>query len=160
MAWPRVPALCKMVFAMMVDFSTGRWLNPSISSSLRRKLSRRGLVKTERFFCYTGITTKEYIEHFEVDPLWDRYCGGEILHIDHIIPASAYDLNDMDELRRCWNCRNLRFLTREENMAKFNRLDMELVEKYAIHDLLPKSISVGGVCLDSRIKWKGSKVNE
>lgn len=59
-------------------------------------------------------------------------------HIDHIIPVSLYDSSDRTQLQKCWHPRNLRIVEKEENVRKSDNLDMDLVEYYHIHDLLPE----------------------
>lgn len=55
-------------------------------------------------------------------------------HIDHKIPVSAYDLNDKDDIRNCFNPENLQWLDAVENLSKGNKLILELIKT------LPKEI--------------------
>lgn len=47
------------------------------------------------------------------------------LHIDHIIPLSAFNITDENSLdfKRCWGLGNLRLLPKMENLMKKDRLD-------------------------------------
>lgn len=125
----------------------------AISSSLSNRLKRFGHKKSRATFEYTGIKTEEYVKRLSVDALWEEYVGGgnRKIHIDHIIPCSLYDHTDSEEIIKCWHPRNLRLLTAHENVVKFNKLDIALVEQYGIHDLLPKDI---------QIKYRGIKAEE
>jgi hypothetical protein len=75
---------------------------------------------------------------------WKDFLDGK-LHIDHIIPKKIfiYDSYEDKEFKKCWNYRNLRLLSKKENSSKRDKLDMELVKKYNIEDLLPKEIING-----------------
>lgn len=56
---------------------------------------------------------------------WDAFLSGE-LHIDHITPRSAFNLNDAADVRRCWCLSNLRLLPAKENMRKGARIEVLL----------------------------------
>lgn len=64
------------------------------------------------------------------------------IHLDHICPASLYDLSKESEQLKCFNYRNLRLLDAKENLIKSNKLDMSLIKLYSIEDLLPEQIIV------------------
>lgn len=51
---------------------------------------------------------------------WEAFLRGR-LHIDHIVPRSAFDLTDPDEVRRCWALSNLRLLPAAANLRKRDR---------------------------------------
>ena len=61
-------------------------------------------------------------------------------HIDHIIPISLYDGNDKNELMKCFNYQNLRWLSAHENISKNNKLRAEDIEviKTLPTDIYPK----------------------
>jgi hypothetical protein len=114
-----------------------------IRSGFIHKLKRNSIKKTNSFFSYTGIKFNDYIEHLKNDPLWNDYLyNTKYFHIDHIIPCSAYNFNNLEDIKKCWNPRNLRFLNASENILKFNKIDFGLINKYKLHDLLPKSITI------------------
>ena len=63
-------------------------------------------------------------------------------HIDHIIPISAYNLDDINEIKKCNNPFNLRWLRAKENMSKGDRIrpqDLEII-KTLPKDIYPQSI--------------------
>ena len=109
-----------------------------LSSSLATTLKRSGAVKKNKTMTYVGCSKEELLLHLQSTkkPEWED----EQLHIDHIIPSSLYDHSNEDEIYKCWNWRNLRYLPAEENISKGNKLDMELVEEYNITDLLPEEL--------------------
>lgn len=88
---------------------------------------------------YVGCSKEELLLHLKSTKKteWQN----EKLHIDHIIPRALYDHTDEDEIYKCWNWRNLRYLPEKENISKGNKLDMNLVNQCAIEDLLPKEIN-------------------
>ena len=68
-------------------------------------------------------------------------------HIDHIIPISAYNLNDINEIKKCNHTSNLRWLPAEENMSKGNRIrpqDLEII-KTLPKEIYPKGITGSGL---------------
>jgi len=67
-------------------------------------------------------------------------------HIDHIIPISAYNLNDINEIIKCNHPLNLRWLPAKENLSKGCRIrpqDLEIIKT------LPKEIYPKGMSLNS-----------
>jgi len=57
---------------------------------------------------------------------WDDYVEGNTdLHIDHIVPVSAYNFSNPDhtDFKRCWSLSNLRLLPCLKNIKKSNKLD-------------------------------------
>lgn len=46
-------------------------------------------------------------------------------------------VNEYKEFLKCWNYRNLRIIPALENLSKSDKLNIELVDKYNIKDLLP-----------------------
>jgi 5-methylcytosine-specific restriction endonuclease McrA len=89
---------------------------------------------------YTLQELIEYLESISNFTIQDYLNGG--LHIDHIIPISAYYFNSFkdEEFKKCWNYRNLRLIEAKENLLKHDKLDKKLIEYYNIEDLLPKSL--------------------
>lgn len=59
------------------------------------------------------------------------------LHIDHIIPQSLYDFTNEEDIKKCWNKKNLRLIPAEENIKKGNELNEDLVKEHGIYNLLP-----------------------
>lgn len=110
-----------------------------------------------RFSCLMRNHMKKYLAEGKGNSSWtesvDYTADDLIVHlgrnlfredyeIDHIIPVSLYKFEEMGdgEFRKCWDLRNLRVVTKEENVKKSNDLDIKLIEEYNIFDLLPKDI--------------------
>lgn len=60
---------------------------------------------------------------------WDDYLNGK-LHIDHIIPISAFQYNGPEDkaFKKCWNLENLRLLPAHENIIKANKIIKETLD--------------------------------
>ena len=107
-----------------------------LSSGLGFELRNVGKTKTASILTYIGCTIEFMQEHLNSTkkPEW----GDCDLHKDHIIPRSLFDHANEEEVNKCWNWRNLRYIPAEENRSKGNTLDMGLVKSYGIEDLLPQ----------------------
>jgi len=80
---------------------------------------------------------KIYLEkQFTNEMSWNNY--GKYWHIDHIILQYLYDFTKDQEIKKCWNKRNLRPLFSKDNLERSKKLDMKLVKEYKIEDLLPE----------------------
>ena len=85
---------------------------------------------------YFNQKSKEHMdEQLSESMSWDNY--GTFWNIDHIIPQSLYNLQDKNELKKCWSLRNLRPLLKTKNKEKSDMLDLRLIE-----DLLPQNKEV------------------
>tara|TARA_R100001082_G_scaffold23042_1_gene11155 strand:+ start:89 stop:1099 length:1011 start_codon:yes stop_codon:yes gene_type:complete len=100
--------------------------------------STKGKILSSRDY---GIDYEKCIKHLEKEAENLGYTLAEIkslnYHIDHIIAMSLYNLNDPEDISRCWNINNLRWLPAEENISKGNRIRPEDLE---IIKTLPTSI--------------------
>lgn len=67
--------------------------------------------------------------------------------MDHIIPVYLFNYSSYEDedFIKCWNYRNLRIISREENLKKSKKFIKELVLFYDIEDLLPKEVSIGNL---------------
>lgn len=65
-------------------------------------------------------------------------------HIDHIIPISLYDINNIEDIKKCNHPLNLRWLPAHENISRGNKIrpqDLEIIKT------LPRSIYPKGISL-------------
>jgi len=77
----------------------------------------------EELVNYTLEDLKQHLEfQFKKNMTWDNYGKW---HIDHIIPVSFFQFNDVSdvEFKMCWRLDNLQPLWRCENMKKGNRIE-------------------------------------
>jgi len=71
---------------------------------------------------YKILTNKEIID-------WNDFKKN--YHIDHVIPCDSFDLNDIEEQKKCFNWKNIQILTKEDNLKKSNTLiSKELIDKH------------------------------
>ena len=59
-----------------------------------------------------------------------------MIHIDHIIPVSQYDLNDIEDLYRCFNYRNTQLLPADVHGSKQSKIPDEAT-LIALEDIWP-----------------------
>ena len=121
-------------------------LQTNMGALFRSNLQRRNVSKNRSVFEYTGLKYKEYFDYF----LEQQSCELSIylskdrsLHIDHIIPCSLYDFTNLNDIKKCWNPKNLRIIDKYSNMKKFNILDLKLIKKHKIMHLLPEGYNYG-----------------
>jgi len=71
-----------------------------------------------------GCSPKELNDHLssQLKPEWTWENYGKVWHIDHIIPCAAFDFRKPDQLKWCWNYKNLRPLDAKENLSKSDML--------------------------------------
>lgn len=92
-------------------------------SQMMRKVLRDGKAgrSWKDFVDYTPNDLRDHLEkQFTRGMDWEKFMSGEI-HIDHIVPVSAFDLGKADEFNACWSLANLRPLWAIENIAKGKR---------------------------------------
>jgi hypothetical protein len=77
--------------------------------------------KTQEILGLNSENFRIYIESkFKIGMSWANYGKKGIWEIDHIRPASVFDLTDYIQLRLCYHYSNLQPLFKEENQSKFN----------------------------------------
>ena len=100
----------------------------------------RGSIKNRKlnpsFTKMFGFIIDQFLENIELKLTGNMTMGdfinGEI-HIDHIIPVSAFNHSDPGQFKACWSLDNMQPLRPEDNVAK--------------HDSLPDGRSVSGIRL-------------
>ena len=107
-------------------------LKKRLRTQLRQKLNRytkHGKVQSssEYGIDYSAIITSLELEAKNVHGKSIEELRGIGYHVDHIIPVSAYDLEDVDEVARAHNPRNLRWLPGAENGSKGAKLILDLI---------------------------------
>lgn len=117
-------------------------LRTKVRCLFRQSFINRGTRKKESLFPYTGISMDEYVAHLKKDPLWNDYENKVYpIHLDHILGCVLFDWSNPDDIKKCWNPRNLRLLPASENLTKSKKFTPELVDLYQIHDLLPAKLT-------------------
>jgi len=101
-------------------------LNDKISIGIYKSL--RGNKKCRHWEDLVGYNVIDLIKHLQKTMpegyTWQDYLKGR-LHIDHIIPISAFNFNKPEhpDFKRCWDLKNLRLLPAKENLIKLNKLE-------------------------------------
>jgi len=101
-------------------------LNSRITRSINSSLKKG--IKNHRLWCdlinYNVEQLKKRLEFtMPKGYTWQDFLNGN-LHIDHIIPISAFNFLSSEHLdfRRCWALNNLQLLPAKENMSKGAKL--------------------------------------
>jgi len=101
-------------------------LNAIMSSRMRNALKKPGKEGRhwEELVGYSIEKLERRLKRTMPDGyMWEDFLKGR-LHIDHIIPVSAFNFTSIKHIdfRRCWSLKNLRFLPKEENLRKRDKL--------------------------------------
>jgi hypothetical protein len=88
---------------------------------LKNKNIERNLTHMQLIGC-DAITLKEHFQlTFKDNMNFSNYGEWEI---DHIKPISLYNLNEPEQLKECFNYKNLQPLWKKDNRAKYNKYEM------------------------------------
>ena len=100
-------------------------LKKRMKKRMKRALASQNVHQTNATLKMLGCTAKEFKAHLEsqfVDGMsWANY-GYSGWHIDHIMPISSFNLNDVEEQKVCFNYRNTRPLWGKENLSKGKKI--------------------------------------
>jgi len=90
--------------------------------------------RTEQIIGLNKTTYLEWLSYnFEGEMCWANY--GQVWHIDLVIPASAYDLTNEEQLLSCYNWKNIRPYLKKDNAAKYNFICQFAIANHSIRDL-------------------------
>lgn len=96
-------------------------IKSAISSQINFHMKKGGKSTSKLLSERCGYTIKELMVHLErqfTDSMtWKNY-GKSGWHIDHIVPASSFDLTKISEFKACWSLGNLRPLWAMDNAKK------------------------------------------
>jgi hypothetical protein len=119
----RTRAYCRRLRRESVQFA----LMDSLRATMNRAFRRNWLEKPARTEALIGCTieaAKFHIEsQFQPGMSWEN--RGSFV-IDHWCPVAAFNLEDSEEVRHCFNWRNLQPLTRHDNAVKSDTLPSPL----------------------------------
>jgi len=121
-----------------INFRIKANVHRSINKALQGDTTQYGSIKD--LLEYTIEQLRAHLELLFEDWMnWENYGRGEEKwQIDHIIPQWAYDFCQQEEIKKCWDLRNLRPLSAIENNSKNGKIDLKLVSEYLIEDLMPE----------------------
>lgn len=128
-------------------------VNFKIKANVQRSINKAisgDFIYDKNFERLLGYKTKDLLKclagKFEDWMNWDNYGRQnkekETWQIDHIIPQRMYDFCKDEEIKKCWDLRNLRPLNSKENNIKHGKVDWTLIEDMKLEDLLPEKILI------------------
>lgn len=101
--------------------------NPSFQIILRLRnrlwdaINEQNADKANSFIELTGCSQEQLVKHiekqFKQGMSWENY-GLDTWHIDHIRPCYSYDLNDIEQQKKCFHYTNLQPLKAFEDLSK------------------------------------------
>ena len=93
---------------------------PNLDYAVRQSVSKNQNTKYLDILGYTKEELKNHLEkQFTKDMTWKAFRNGDI-HIDHIKPQSLFNLQDINDVKKCWSLSNLQPLWAADNLAKSN----------------------------------------
>lgn len=106
-------------------------LENSLRSRQRHAIMKgKKLAKNKDLWGATIDFVRSHLEdQFYSGMTWDNY--GIIWEIDHIIPCSAFDMNNLEEQQICFNWNNLQPLLCHENNKKKDKIYRDLFDMHA-----------------------------
>lgn len=97
-------------------------LKKTIGARINEALKSYNKGKSNRTIEYLGCSMKEYVLYLESlftrEMNWDNYGKDKLWEIDHIKPICKFNLNDEEEMKKCFHYTNTQPLTRVENLKK------------------------------------------
>ena len=141
-------------------------IKENVSSAVNSVLcGRKNNRQVELLIGYKIENLKNGVEkQFTSKMSWSNYgianSNNYTWNLDHIIPISYYNFINEEEIKKCWNPRNIRPLSAIENSKRKNDFDIALVEEYDIFDLLPEKLlleDVGEEAMYRIFKWQKAK---
>ena len=91
--------------------------------SLRRVFSNTQLIKNNKSIIYLGCSKQEFYNYITSKLTPEMKEQG--FHLDHIKPISKFNLNNIEELKKCCHYTNLQPLLGEDNLSKSNKWSEE-----------------------------------
>lgn len=98
--------------------------NFRISETLRSKFNRA--IKRQNYSKFLScdiIFLNKWLEYrFTPEMNWNNF--GSYWHIDHILPISRFNFNNINEIQICFHWTNLQPLPKKDNIAKLNKIQL------------------------------------
>ena len=116
-----------------------------LRSSLGCRINRQKTIKSSKTIKLLGCSLQELLTHIE-KLFWpgmtvELYLKTQKIHLDHIIPISAFDLKDPKQQELAFHYTNIQPLWADDNRSKGKRLDWSPLEsKHELPERLKNSI--------------------
>jgi hypothetical protein len=112
-------------------FQVNRRIRDSLNHRIKDAFNSVSIQKLHKTMEYVGcdksLLKKWFLYQFEDGMTFDNY--GE-WHIDHVKPCSSFNLENEDEIKECFNWRNLRPCWKQENLEKNCSIIPEVIESH------------------------------
>ena len=93
--------------------------------------------RLEQMLGYTSVDFIKRIEMFlEYDMTWNNY-GSSGWHIHHVVPMKVFNFYNEEEIKRCWNLKNIYPLW---NKDRHTNIDWEEIKSSKLNDILPDTL--------------------
>ena len=100
-----------------------------IKNILRKRigevLKNQKTIKSLKTLEILGCSLRDFKDHlkkqFKDGMSWDNY-GLYGWHIDHIIPCASFDMNDIEQQKKCFHYTNMQPLWAKENLSKSDKI--------------------------------------
>ena len=110
-----------------------RKLRSRLNQRIKDALNSLSLRKDNKTMEYVGCThefIKSWFEYLFVDGMsWDNM---KEWHIDHVSPCVSFDLTNVEDVKTCFNWKNLRPCWALENLEKSSHIISEVIENHKI----------------------------
>ena len=95
-----------------------------VSVRIHAALKTYQTIKEDKTIEYLGCSIGDYCNYLEQqftkEMNWGNY--GEYWEIDHILPIASFDLNNTEEMYKCFHYNNTQPLSRKENREKSDKI--------------------------------------
>ena len=113
----------------------------NLRTRLYYAIIKSGAKKNNSILKLTGCSKEILIKHLkdtsDLNFSWNIFNNGNWA-IDHIIPCDIFNMFLVEDQYKCFNYKNLRIITKIENLKKSNKFDINLIKQYKIEHLLPE----------------------
>jgi hypothetical protein len=92
-----------------------------------RNALKSGKEAPELLGCNIPFLKKWFDFHFAIDKDFNMDNHGDLWHIDHVLPISRWDLDNIEHKKLCFNWKNLMPLRCTNNLSKNNVIDLAQV---------------------------------
>ena len=103
-------------------------LRSRFKSYLNQTNSKKISSITKLIGCSPLELKKHFEKNFRKNMTWKNH--GAVWHIDHIFPMAAFDIEDINDLKICFNYRNLQPLDKIENWKKSDNYSKNELSKF------------------------------
>ena len=102
-------------------------IDGSLRSRLCNVLNGKKDQHLEEYLGCTQDSFYKWLEYqFDKNMNWDNY--GTYWVVDHVLPVASFNHENPEDVKKCWNWKNLRPLEKIENIIKKDNIDYSLYD--------------------------------